>query len=164
MKRESRVKELLTIELVPKSSWYRNVRSNVSAAAWERLRKVIFSRAGYACEVCGGRGPKWPVECHEVFAYDDEKHVQKLVRLAALCPACHEVKHIGLAGVRGHEARAVAHLARVNGWSLSDARYYIEGSFELWHRRSLHPWKLDLSYLEQFDIATASGKAQHGRE
>ncbi|HEX8137985.1 MAG TPA: HNH endonuclease [Pyrinomonadaceae bacterium] len=150
------MKELLTIELVPRSSWYRNVRSNVSAGEWERLKRVTFRRARYACEVCGGRGRKWPVECHEVFAYDDERRVQKLVRLLALCPACHEVKHIGLAHVRGNQARAVAHLARVNGWSLSDASFYVEGCFELWHRRSCHQWTLDLSYLEQFDINTTA--------
>ena len=158
-KREAEVKELLTIELVPKTSWYRNVRSNVSAADWERLRKMTFSRAGYVCEVCGGRGEKWPVECHEVFAYDDERHVQKLVRLVALCPSCHEVKHIGLAGVRGHSGRAIAHLAKVNGWSAEDAALYIEGCFETWHRRSCHQWTLDLSYLEQPGIAPATRRA-----
>jgi hypothetical protein len=147
------VKELLTIELVPKTSWYRNVRSNVSAAEWERLKKITSSRAGNVCEVCGGRGKKWPVECHEVFAYDDERRVQKLVRLLALCPSCHDVKHIGLAGVRGNYRRAVAHLARVNEWSRADAELYIEACFELWHRRSCHEWKLDLSHLEQFGIA-----------
>jgi hypothetical protein len=157
------VKELLTIELVPKTSWYRNVRSNVSTAEWERLKKITFSRAGHVCEVCGGRGKKWPVECHEVFAYDDEQRVQKLVKLVALCPSCHEVKHIGLAGVRGNYERAVAHLSRVNGWSIADAELYIEGCFELWHRRSRHPWQLDLSYLEQFGIAATATAAATAR-
>lgn len=143
------MKELLTIELVPRSSWYRNVRSNVSKAEWERLKKVTFGRARYRCEMCGGRGKRWPVECHEVFAYDDERYIQKLVRLLALCPSCHEVKHIGLAGVRGNHQRAVAHLARVNGWSREDAELYIEACFELWSRRSCHEWQLDLSYLKQ---------------
>ena len=137
---------------MPKTSWYRNVRSNVSSTEWERLKRETFGRAGYVCEVCGGRGEKWPVECHEVFAYDDEQHIQKLVRLVALCPRCHEVKHIGLAGVRGRQAGAVAHLARVNGWSVADAELYVEACFELWHRRSRHQWKLDLSFLEQFGI------------
>jgi hypothetical protein len=148
------VKELLTIELVPKSSWYRNVRSNVSKAEWERLKKLTFSRARHRCEMCGGRGSKWPVECHEVFAYDDEHKIQKLVRLVALCPSCHEVKHIGLAGIRGNRQRAVAHLAKVNGWSKEDAELYTEACFEMWHRRSCHEWKLDLSYLKRFAVSS----------
>jgi hypothetical protein len=146
------VQELLTIELVPKTAWYKNVRSNVSKAEWENLRKATFGRAGNRCEICGGRGARWPVECHEIFAYDDERHVQKLIRLIALCPACHEVKHIGLTGLRGKGNSAKAHLAKVNNWSLEDAELYIEGCFEMWHRRSCHQWKLDLSYLEQFGI------------
>jgi hypothetical protein len=150
MKMPSR--ELLTVELIPRTSWFRNVRSHVSAAEWERLKRIVSERAGRRCEICGGRGERWPVECHEVFAYDDEKHVQRLERLVALCPACHEVKHIGLAGVRGRRAGAVRHLARVNGWSNADAELYLEVCFEQWNRRSNHKWTLDLSLLEQFGV------------
>lgn len=143
---------LLTVELVPRTSWYVNVRSHVSAAEWERLKKLTFGRAGYRCEVCGGRGRKWPVECHEVFSYDDARRVQKLERLVALCPGCHEVKHIGLAGVRGRRREAVAHLARVNGWTRDDAELYLEACFETWHRRSNHEWTLDLTHLEGLGV------------
>ncbi|HZI17911.1 MAG TPA: HNH endonuclease [Pyrinomonadaceae bacterium] len=144
---------MLTVELVPRTSWFKNVRSHVPAAEWERLKKLTFGRAGYRCEVCGGRGPRWPVECHEVFSYDDARRVQRLERLVALCPACHETKHIGLAGLRGRRAPAVAHLARVNGWSIADAELYLEACFEQWHRRSCHEWQLDLSYLERLGVA-----------
>ena len=146
------MRSLLTIELVPRTSWYKNVRSNVSREEWDRLRKIIFSRAGHRCEICGGRGARWPVECHEIFVYNDEEHIQKLAGLLALCPACHEVKHIGLAGLRGKGNLAKAHLAKVNNWSIEDAELYIEGCFEVWHRRSSHQWKLDLSYLELLGI------------
>lgn len=145
-------RELLTVELVPRTSWFTNVRSHVPAAEWERLKRIVSGRAGRRCEICGGRGPRWPVECHEVFSYDDERRVQRLERLVALCPACHEVKHIGLAGVRGRRAEALRHLARVNGWSASDAELYLESCFEQWHRRSNHDWTLDLSHLEQYGV------------
>jgi hypothetical protein len=150
------MRKLLTIELVPKTSWFKNVRSNVSREEWERLRRVTFARAGHRCEVCGGRGARWPVECHEIFDYDDERRVQRLASLIALCPPCHEVKHIGLAGLRGKGNAAKAHLAKVNGWSVEDAELYIEVCFEVWHRRSLHPWALDLSHLKEFGIAVES--------
>ena len=145
-------RELLTVELIPRTSWYTNVRSNVSVAEWERLKKIVSERAGRRCEICGGQGPRWPVECHEVFSYDDARHIQRLERLLALCPSCHEVKHIGLAGVRGRRAEAVRHLARVNGWSAVDAELYLEACFELWHRRSNHEWTLDLSLLGQYGV------------
>lgn len=145
---------MLTIELVPKTAWYKNVRSHVAREEWERLKRIIFKRADYVCEICNGKGDKWPVECHEVFAYDDVNRIQKLTKLIALCPFCHEVKHIGLAGVRGRRADALSHLARVNEWSLADAELYVEACFELWHRRSCYPWQLDLTYLEQFGFST----------
>ena len=68
------------------------------------------------------------------------------------------MKHAGLAGVRGRRREVVAHLARVNGWSLEDAETYLEVCFETWHRRSCHEWQLDLSYLEQFGVR-AGGRA-----
>jgi hypothetical protein len=157
------VSELLTIELVPKTAWFRNVRAVVSKEDWDKLKKITRTRAGNVCEICGGRGPRWPVECHEVFEYDDARHVQRLACLIALCPACHEVKHMGFAGVRGRGRTALAHLARVNKWSLSDARLYVEACFEQWHRRSCHEWTLDLSYLEQFDVNVNSESLSNSR-
>lgn len=147
------MRNLLTIELVPKTCWYSNVRSNVSKGEWDKIRRIIYSRAGNVCEVCGGRGSRWPVECHEMWMYDDERHIQKLVKLVALCPACHEVKHIGLAGIRGRSRQAMAHLAKVNNWSMGDVQLYVEGVFEKWEQRSRHQWTLDISYLAQFDIS-----------
>ena len=149
------MREMLTVELVPRTSWFQNVRSHVTGEQWDRLKRLTFRRAGYACEICGGKGDRWPVECHEVFAYDDERHVQRLVRLMALCPPCHEVKHIGLSGIRGRGAAALSQLARVNGWTTRDAELYLEVCFETWHRRSRHGWNLDLTYLERFGISVA---------
>ena len=74
----------LTVELVPSTCWFTNVRSHVSRAVWDRLRRQVAEAAGGRCEVCGGRGRRWPVECHEVFSYDDDERVQRLERLVAL--------------------------------------------------------------------------------
>ena len=138
----------LTVELVPSTCWYTNVRSNVSKAVWDRLRRRVAAEAGRRCEVCGGRGRRWPVECHEVWHYDDETKVQRLEGLVALCPACHEVKHAGLASKRGRLPAVVEHLAVVNGWSVADAELYLEVAFEQWAARSRHRWALDISALQ----------------
>jgi hypothetical protein len=74
-----------------------NVRSNVPKAVWDRLRRQVAADVGQRCEICGGRGWRWPVECHERWDYDDDRKIQRLERLVALCPACHEAKHAGLA-------------------------------------------------------------------
>jgi hypothetical protein len=37
----------LTVELVPSTCWYTNVRSNVSKAVWDRLRRQGFAEADH---------------------------------------------------------------------------------------------------------------------
>ena len=139
----------LTIELVPSTSWFSNLRSLLSSEEWDKVRKGCYKHAGYKCEVCGGVGPKHPVECHETWEYDETTGIQKLVGLIALCPSCHEVKHIGLAGIKGRQNEAVAHFCQVNGCSKSEAEKYIQEAFATWSKRSEQEWELDVSLLEE---------------
>jgi hypothetical protein len=145
----------LTIELVPSTCWFSNVRSAVTKADWDRLRKAVYAEAKNRCEVCGGQGKKHPVECHEVWDYDAANRIQRLVRLLALCPACHEVKHIGYAEVRGRMDNAVRHLAKVNGWTIPQAIRYVGAQFEVWAARSKFAWTLDIAWLERRGVDVA---------
>ena len=144
----------LTIELVPQTSWYHNVRALVDEPTWDRIRRKVYRQAGYRCQLCGGRGPAHPVECHEVWRYDDQTRTQALVRMIGLCPACHQVKHFGLANVRGKDAEARAQLLRVNGWTPEQADAYIEQAFHVWERRSQGPWTLDLQGLRAYVLGS----------
>jgi hypothetical protein len=141
------VQTRLTVELVPSTCWYKNVRSQVPATVWDRVRRQVAADAGSRCEICGGRGRRWPVECHEVWSYDDATRVQRLERLIALCPACHQVKHAGFASTQGKLGAVVAQLVKVNGWGTGDAELYLEAVFETWAARSRHQWTLDISVL-----------------
>jgi len=144
---------ILTVELVPRTCWFSNVRSSVSSRDWDTIRKEAYAKANHRCEICFGIGRKHPVECHEVWHYDDKLFLQKLVRMIALCPSCHEVKHIGLAKVRGRLDAAQKHLMKVNNWSKKETEEHIIGAFEQWHERSKHPWKIDLSWLDSKGIS-----------
>lgn len=139
----------LEIELIPKTTHFTNVRSMVPAEQWDVLRKNCYTQAGHRCEICGGKGEKWPVECHEVWDYNFKTKTQKLIRLIALCPSCHEVKHMGLAQVRGRREIAKYHLMRVNQISNDDAEQAIEHAFEDWHEKNQINWKLDISHIEK---------------
>ncbi|WP_411178941.1 HNH endonuclease [Klebsiella variicola] len=152
----------LTIELVPRSCWFDNVRSAVSSTDWKRLRQQTARRAGWKCQVCGGKGPRWPVECHEIWHYDDDRQCQTLTGLIALCPSCHEVKHMGFSELRGKKDEAVAHLALVNGWSLQGAFDYVDEAFDVWQERSRHAWQLDISWLEAQGIKRQDETAAEG--
>ena len=138
----------LTIELVPSGQWEDNLRSHLSPAKWNALRTCCYQRALHRCEVCNGVGHKHPVECHEIWDYNDETRVQKLLGLIALCPQCHQVKHIGLAAIKGKFAQAIGQLMKVNSWPLDLAEAYAIRQFEIHQIRSTFAWSIDLSWLD----------------
>jgi hypothetical protein len=70
-----------------------------------------------------------------------------LIRLLALCPRCHLVKHYGRATVTGQQADALAQLCRVNGWTEAQALAHVAEARAVWRRRSAAPWTVDLSVL-----------------
>jgi hypothetical protein len=155
----------LTLDLVPKTSFFQNFRT-LRPKDWEIIRQEVYRRAGHCCEICKGQGPKHPVEAHERWDYDQTggtTGVQKLVGLVALCPACHEVCHFGLATLRGRERQARRHLMDVNGWSDAQADRHIEQAFLQWHRRGLVSWELDISFVDTYiDTEKVSAKKQTG--
>jgi hypothetical protein len=47
---------ILTIELVPKTAWFTNLRSYLTSKEWDVVRKKCYKEANYCCEICGGKG------------------------------------------------------------------------------------------------------------
>jgi len=137
----------LGLDLVPQSSFFQNLRSELRPRDWDILRRAAYQAAGNVCEICGGRGRRHPVEAHEVWDYDAAGAVQRLAGIIALCPDCHMVKHFGLAQLRGQENKARKHLAKINGWTKQEVDNHIHESFIEWHERSATVWELDLSWL-----------------
>jgi hypothetical protein len=138
----------LPIELVPESCWFSNVRTLISLSRWQTLQNFYFAKTARRCAICAGRGPVWPVELHEVWSYaEDPTPVQRLVRFEPLCPACHQVKHIGLAFINQQGPEAVKHLGFVNRWDEERCFAYIKSSFAEWERRSKLKWTHDLAVL-----------------
>lgn len=142
---------ILRIELVPATSWGANLRRVLTVGQWDKVRRHTYRQARYRCEICGGRGPRHPVECHEVWHYDDHKKIQTLKRCIALCPACHRVKHFGRTSMYSDPGSAIKHMMQVNGWTREQTRQHIADAFIEWEQRSQYEWTLDLSWLEKFD-------------
>lgn len=142
----------LTIELVPTTCWYSNVRSNVQPNTWDHLQRIAFDQAGHVCEICGGVGRRHPVEAHEIWHYDDHRVIQRLERIASLCPDCHEVKHLGNAIQSGNGPRALSWLATVNGISRASAFAYVQHAFNIHKIRSQFQWHLDITLLTRYGI------------
>lgn len=142
----------LQIELVPASCFWSNVRSNVTAKQWDNIRKPIYQKANFLCEICGGKGTKHPVECHEVWIYDDKTLIQRLDYFQSLCPLCHEVKHIGLAGILGNGPRAFNRFKEINKLDEIMAKKISGSVSKQWGIRSRQKWELNLDHLKQHGL------------
>jgi hypothetical protein len=144
----------LTIELVPKTSWYTNVRSNVSKDKWDTIRKKSYELANHKCEICGDTGKnqgfKHNVECHEIWHYNEITRTQKLTGLIALCPYCHKCKHPGLAQINGELPIVINQLMKINNLSENEAKMFIASAFVTWSERSSYEWTVDISYIEKY--------------
>lgn len=143
----------LSIELVPSSCFYDNVRAIITKEQWDIVRKRVYDTAWHVCEICEGVGPKHPVEAHEIWHYDDENKIQSLYKILALCPDCHQVKHIGLARIHGKFDKALKHFMKINKMKKDKALVYIEEQFAIWEERSKHKWTLDISELKNYGVS-----------
>lgn len=140
----------LTIELVPRTSWYSNMRSVMPKSAWDRIRKSVYAEYNHKCGVCGAEGR---LECHEIWEYDDKNHLQALRGFIALCALCHRVKHIGLAGIHALEGKldyeqVVEHFMRVNECNRETFEQHKKQAFEQWRLRSQYQWQVNLGDYE----------------
>lgn len=138
----------LNFELVPDSCWYSNLRSELPKEVWDKIRKKAYARAGGKCMICGA--PSTRLEAHEQWEYDDEKGVQKLVNVVAVCRACHEVIHIGRTQLMGREREASEHFMKVNGCTYAEYRKALGEANEKHRERSRREWQLDVSELPKF--------------
>lgn len=140
----------LFVDMIPRTCWFTNVRTCVSPRDWERLRRMVFGRAGLRCEACGATedrdAQRW-LEAHERWSYDDRTRTQTLRRLICLCSPCHLSTHIGYANVTGRADEALAHLRHVTGMTDQQAARHVDDAGRLWTERSARTWRLDLRMI-----------------
>ncbi len=139
----------LNFELVPDSCWYSNLRSILSPTQWDFVRKDAYARANGRCMICGRVVKR--LEAHERWEYDEERCVQKLADVVALCHCCHEAVHIGRAQLTGRGREAEDWFMKVNGVGYAELRAALGKANEDHRRRNQVPeWKLDLTWLRRY--------------
>ena len=133
--------------MVPQTAWGKNLRAVLAPEEWDVVRKAAYARAGNRCRICGGRGPQWPVEADEGWDYDEERGVQTLKGVIALCQDCHKIRHWGKTSVDGLEAVARERLMWINGWSAETVDAVVDEAMDEWRRRSRMRWESDYSWV-----------------
>lgn len=137
----------LEFELVPEGCFKSNLRTVLSKAAWDFIRKDAYRRAGNRCAICGAPPP---LDAHEKWDYSS-LGVQKLVDVIAVCKACHAVIHINRTFLAGDERAASEHFMKVNGVSYAEYRKALGEANEKQKKwNEVGEWALDLTWLQRF--------------
>ena len=140
----------LTIELIPATCWYNNLRKKIDKEVWMEIQKQCFKDAGYQCQICESGES---LHCHEVWEYDDIKRTQTLQGFKALCSHCHMIKHIGFANIQASKGllsmeALIAHFLKVNQVERPAFREHYDQCAQQWKKRSKHSWKTDFGKWE----------------
>jgi len=117
----------LKIEPIPISTWGISLANKLSPNEWRELRQKVYRDADYRCKICGATNRT--LHCHEVWAFDDRKRIQRLVGLECCCESCHDVHHFGRTSqVRGksYVERCIGHWCKVNKKTRKDFMVYLQ--------------------------------------
>lgn len=152
----------LRIQMVPEKASGHNLRGLIPSTQWDRIKNAAFAVAGHRCEACGGVGSSHPVECHELWDFNQKLRLQKLNGLQVLCPDCHGAAHIGFSkkskSPQTYE-RIRGKLMSVNGLTGDQVDKYIRMAFASHNETRDMLWVMDLSWLSKNFIFSWSKKA-----
>jgi len=136
----------LYIDMIPKTSYFKNVRSIFNEGDWNLIRHHIYERTNNRCECCGCKRGKY-LEAHERWIFDYENKTQKLIRIIALCRLCHQSTHYGHSKVFKDINKINEHLKRVRGNNDEELKNHIKDAYEIWKKRNEIEWKIDVSII-----------------
>jgi hypothetical protein len=135
--------KILSLNLIPSTSWWKNARSEIPKSEWDRVRKQVYQKANYTCEICGVKSER--LDCNELWEYKGNEQI--LIGLEAICRNCHLTQHMGYASISGKGQQALEHLLKVNKWTPEQGQKYVLEKFSEWGERSKKKWTLNLDYL-----------------
>lgn len=140
---------LLFVDMIPINCWFTNVRYCIKSSDWDKLRHLIYSRSNFCCECCGIDTKKYSksLEAHERWHYDEERCIQKLVRIVALCHNCHSATHYGFSKNSGKEEKVKKHLKNVRKFTDKECEEHIEDAYDRLKKLNDVEWELDLSLM-----------------
>jgi hypothetical protein len=136
----------LFIDMIPKTSYFKNVRSLFKESDWNLIRHHIYSRANNRCECCGCKRNKF-LEAHERWIFDFENKTQKLIRIIALCKLCHQATHYGRSKVFKDITKINEHIKKVKRISDEELKIHIKEAYQIWKERNNINWIIDTSII-----------------
>lgn len=122
---------LLLPKALPTSTHGFNLRRILPQVEWDRLRKKVYAKASYKCELCGAEDKK--LEAHEVWRFDFPNHVQVLETLVALCMHCHRIQHALLLKLQVDQGAAhceytIKHFNKLTNNHFTESQFFAEAT------------------------------------
>jgi len=136
----------LYIDMIPKTSYFKNVRSLFNDTDWNLIRHHIYERSSHRCECCGVKRFKY-LDAHERWIYDYETKTQKLIRIIALCRLCHQATHFGHSKKTKNIDKIKEHLKKVKKINDMDLENHIKEAYNIWNNRNKIEWIIDTSII-----------------
>lgn len=139
---------VLQIELVPRSAWGSSLSKLLKKSEWAKIRKIAIKDQNLTCYSCGEKFTS--LDTYEVWNFDEEQRIQKLVGIIGVCKACHNTIHFGRAQKIGTEKEAVQQFLKVNECDLMDFEMHkMEAASKFYRLNKIPDWKLDVSWLHE---------------
>jgi len=130
----------LSIEPIPEGSRLASLANLLPPWQWDRIRRSVYQRAGYRCQICGREGM---LHCHEVWQYNEQASCQWLRGFAALCKDCHDVKHILFSRDIARHTKLMRHFITVNHIGLQEAEEYLRAARQLQQKFDQRRWTVN---------------------
>jgi len=130
----------LSIEPIPEGSRLASLANLLPAPQWNRVRRSVYQRAGYRCQICGREGM---LHCHEVWQYSEETGCQWLAGFQALCVDCHDVKHILFNHDVARHKELMRHFIAVNRISPEEAEQYLRATSQRQQKLNQRRWTIN---------------------
>lgn len=164
--RDPSARHPLGVSMIPLGNWGKNVRAVVARDVWDAMRfyleatkdKPAFMRnldlphpnqnTTISCRCCGAQRDS--LELHEVWGFDDNEQIQKLLGFIPICDQCHNVFHFGRASQLGLAECTFEHLRIINRLSKAKATKHVEEAYAIWQERSTKSYTVDMAYLRNF--------------
>lgn len=136
----------LYIDMIPKTSYFKNVRSLFNDTDWNLIRHHIYERSFHRCECCGVKRFKY-LDAHERWIYDYETKTQKLIRIIALCRLCHQATHYGHSKKTKNIDKIKEHLKKIKKLDDIELNNHIRNAYNIWNERNKIEWIIDTSII-----------------
>ena len=143
----------LAIEPLPYSSRRASLANLLPRGRWDRIRRHIYRRARYHCQICGREGRMF---CHETWRFNEQAGRQYLIGFEGLCEACHKTKHYFFTGDSRARAALFQHLLTTNRVTRQQGIDHLMNVYRQQQRLNQREWIVDYGRYNWHIPATAT--------